>query len=344
MRLFGRKPAADPITDFWTWWARSRDRLAQAISDGSIGRELVEEISRAVRTVHPAMAWELAPGRTARHAFCLSPEGDPERRQAALRWHAAAPEADATWEFHPSRQASPAPRDLEVGGTTFHLGDMRSIASWDQLRRRLDVRLWHPAFPAVPRDVRQQVAFLFLDSLLGEDETERWIGEIAILDEPSGGRTPSELKAEVDRRRSEPAGDATWVVGELQRPGGGREVVAADASLKRIDHPFADYHAAIGVLLPDEGMPSEATQSVLDDEERALLRLLDGVAVQAGRTTAPGRRTIHVVAGDLDALKRAIDAWAAGLPDAWPNGERRRIKVDLARDPAWTFQRELGVR
>lgn len=344
MRFLRRGHAVEPIPDFWAWWGRSRDRLAEAIDARSVDGGLVEEITRAVQAVHPAMAWELAPGRAARHAFCLSPEGDPERRQAALRWLAGAPGPDATWEYHPSRQASPTLPGLEIAGERFDLEEMRAITSWDGPRRRLDVRLWHPGFARAPREVRQQVAFLFLDSLLGEDEVERWIGEVAVLDEPSGGRTPAELRAEVERRRTAPGDEATWSVGELVREGGVREVVAADAALKRIDHPFADFHAAIGVLLPDDGMPSEATMAVLDDEELALIRRLDGVAVQAGRVTAPSRRTIHVVTEDLDALRGAIDAWAASLPDAWPNGERRRIKVDLAEDMDWSFQRELGIR
>jgi len=344
VRFFKRGSDAGPIADFWTWWEGARDRVSRAVASGGFDDRLVEDISRAVRTVHPAMAWELAPGRSAEHAFCLSPEGNPEVRQAALRWLDAAPPPDATWEYHPARQASPTLRGLEIGGTRFDLDETRIIASWDEVRRRVDVRLWHPGFPQASRDVRLQVAFLFLDNLLGEDEVERWIGEVTLLDAPTGGRTPDELGAEIERRRNEPVGDETWVLGELTRPNGEVEVVLADSALKRIDHPFADHHVEIVVLLADDRLPDDATAAVLNAEEEALLGLLDGLALYAGRTTAPGRRTMHFVATDPDALKPGIDAWAAGLPDAWPNGERRRIKVNFEEDMGWTFQRELGIR
>ena len=51
-----------------------------------------------------------------------------------------------------------------------------------------------------------RVGFLFLDNLLGEDDVERWIGEIDALDAPIEGRTPDELIAEVRRRAAEAPG------------------------------------------------------------------------------------------------------------------------------------------
>jgi hypothetical protein len=107
MRLFKRGPGnREPPTDFWSWWSRDRDRISEAIATGRFDRSLVGDISRAVSTIHPAMAWELAPGHVAKHAFCVSPEGNAEVRQAALRWLATAVPADESWEFHASKQAA----------------------------------------------------------------------------------------------------------------------------------------------------------------------------------------------------------------------------------------------
>jgi len=94
-----------------------------------------------------------------------------------------------------------------------------------------------------------------------------WIGRIDLLDARTSGRTPDELKAEIDRRRNESGGDETWVLGSGDGPGGRQTVVLADASLKRIDHPFADHHVEIGVVLQGPGGPR-------DDAEAAALREL----------------------------------------------------------------------
>jgi hypothetical protein len=113
--------------------------------------------------------------------------------------------------------------------------------------------------------------------------------------------------------------------------------VLADAGLKRIDHPFADQHVVITVVLEGGGMPDDALAAELNGEEDRLVERLKGIATRAGRTTAPGERVMHFVAQDLDLVRGGIDTWAEGLPP-------RRIKVAFQEDPDWSFQRELGVR
>jgi hypothetical protein len=336
VRFFKRDDAGPQGGDFWAWWAGARDRVANAIETGGFDGKLVSEVSKAVASVDPRMAWEFARGRSAKHALCLSPEGNAEIRPAALRWLDSAPPADETWEYHASRQASPTPAVMEIGGRRMDLGEMRAIASWDSRRRRVDVRLWHPAFEGAPRGLPEQTSFLFLDNLLGEDQVERWIGEVEVLNAPTGGRTPEELRLEVERHAAEPAED-TWVLGQRTGPRGEIAIVVANASLKRIDHPFADQHVAITVVLEDGRMPDDALAAELNAEEDRLVAGLQGVATLAGRTTEPGARVLHLVAEDLGKVRAGIDAWAEGLPP-------RRLKVDFEQDPGWEFQRELGVR
>jgi hypothetical protein len=259
MRLFRREPA--PPASFWTWWSGAQDRLAQAISAGSIDAGLIDEIGRAVRGIHPEVAWELAPGKGAEHAFCISAEGRADLRQVALRWLESAPPADATWEYHASRQAGQRPMSLDIGGARFDLAEMRAIGSWDPTTRRLDVSLWHPQFEQVPSQVRPQVGFLFLDNLLGEEDVERWIGRVDILDAHTAGRTPDEIRAEIERHKAEHAGDETWVLGQLdgerlrhrhdgrERDGEGARVHPGQASVSAGRFHYSKALAAAGVTI-----------------------------------------------------------------------------------------------
>jgi hypothetical protein len=344
VRFFKRGPSEAQEGDFWSWWAGARDRVATAITTGGFDERLVNDITRAVHGIHPAMAWELGPGKTAQHAFCISPEGNAELRQSALRWLASAPPADATWEYHASKQASPQLMGLEVGNRRFDLEEMRAIASWDESRQRVDVRLWHPGFVDAPREIKLQAGFVFLDNLLGEDEVERWIGEIDLLEAPTGGRTPAELKAEIERRKSEPPGES-WVLGERTDRDGSVAIVLADAGLKRIDHPFADHHVTLDMLFGADRMPTDPEATMLNEEEDDLLRRLGDTAIFAGRSTQPGKRTLHFVAEDPDLMRPAIDGWAQELPDALgPGLPQRRLKVNFEQDMDWSFQRDLGVR
>jgi len=345
MRFFKRGPADSATGDFWTWWSGGRDRVAQAIASGGFDDRLIGEITKAVGSIHPAMAWELEPGTTAQHAFCISPEGNAELRQVALRWLASAPPADPTWEYHASKQARLALMGLEIGTWRFDLEEMRAIASWDASRRRVDVRLWHPLFAEAPENVRLQASFIFLDALLGEDDVERWVGRIDPLEAQTGGRTPAELKAEIERRKADPAGDETWVLGERTERDGSVAVVFADAGLKRIDHAFADHHVTIAVVFGADRMPTPAETAVMNEQEDDFRRRLGTLAIYAGRVTERGRRTMHFAAEDPDAMRPAIDGWALDLPDHLSEGlPQLRLKIDFERDMDWSFQRDLGVR
>jgi len=344
MRFLKRSQEPDVPADFWEWWSGARDRISQAIAGGGFDQRLISEISRAVATVDQAMAWQFAPGRRAEHALCLSPEGSARLRQVALRWLASAPPPDATWEFHASKPAAASLSVVGIGPWKFDLADMRAIASWDATRRRVDVRLWHPVFVEAQPGGRLQAGFIFLDSLLGEDEVERWIGAIDLLEAPIGGLTPAELKAEVARRRDDPAEGETWVLGEHTRADGGFEILLVDAGIKRIDHPFADHHVTIAVVLGTDRLPNDAEAAILNAEEDDLLARIGETAAFVGRTTAAGVRTMHFVTEDPDRMRPAIDAWAAALPDSLMEGlPQRRIKVNFERDMDWAFQKTLGV-
>jgi hypothetical protein len=181
--------------------------------------------------------------------------------------------------------------------------------------------------------------------LLGEDDVERWVGEIHLLEAPTGGRTPAELRAEVERRRTQTAGEETWVLVERTGRGGAVAIVLADAGLKRIDHPFADHHVTVAVVFGADRMPTAAEMTMMDEQEQDFLRRLGDVAVYAGRVTEPGRRTMHFVAVDPDAMRPAIDGWAHDLPDSLSEGlPQLRLKIDIERDMDWAFQRALGIR
>ena len=335
----------DAPRDFWTWWSANRDRVRQAIDAGGFDDRLINEIAAAVRTVHPALGWELEPGKASQHAFCVSPEGNAEVRQAAIRWLAGAPPADATWEYHASKQAAARLMGLEVAGRRFDLEEMRAITTWDEARRRIDVRLWHPGFEGAPEQVKIQVGFVFLDSLLGEDDVERWIGQIDILEAPSGGRAPAELRSEVERRTAESVGDETWIVLKGTSNAGESEVITANAALKRIDYPFHDHHVTIDVLMGIDRPPNEVEADLLETEQADLIGRLGGAAIFVGRSTKVGGRTLHFVTEDPDGMRPAIDGWAAEIPDSLSEGQpQRRLKINFDHDMDWSFQRELGIR
>src|SRR5436190_8342295 len=235
MRFFRRPGAAVPggnMTAFWSWWADFREEAAVRIEAGR-SHELEAELTRHVRAVDPRLVWELAPGAQSRHALIVSPEGDPAVRPVALDWESSAPAPDHVWEYHSSRQPGSL-GTLELGGIRVDLTEYRGTSSWDQVRERANVRLWHPATANASGDVPMQAAYLFLDTLLGEEAVERWIGTIDIDVGVTGGMTPEELGAEIRALTARATGDS-WIV--ARRSSGSEEaLVSVNMAVKPIDH------------------------------------------------------------------------------------------------------------
>jgi hypothetical protein len=338
MRFFKREQPATPdeaIREFWTWWADARTRIAASIEDETLG-ERVNEISDHVHRIDKGLAWELSKGIEAEHAFVVSPEGDPAMRPKALAWLATAPPRDALWEFYSSRQPGPLGM-LSFDGLEVDLNEFRAIAGWDESRERVNVHLWHPTLAAAKSDGRQRVAYLFLDNLLGEDAVERWIGTVDVLDDQTGGRTPEELRAEVDRQAATATGDS-WILATLTDGRGGNSLISVNATIKPIDYPLCLFHLVVTV---DRGLEQLAGSDESADLNTAEDRLVEAIqrdqkAAHIGHVTERRRRLIHFMCEDADRASATARAWADTYRHFGPH-------VNVTADPRWEFRRDLGL-
>jgi hypothetical protein len=177
--------------------------------------------------------------------------------------------------------------------------------------------------------------FLFLDHLLGEDDVERWLGQIQLAAaEPAASERAESLLEEIEKLRAMPSDDAFTVMQGVDAKG--QPVFATvNLAIKRIDHLFADRHGAITVRLTTGWPPSPAEFERLEAAEDDLLAGIEGTAVWIGRVTKPGSRVIHLVAEDGPAAEKAVEAWRKGNPDVPATAVWRS-------DPEWSFRSEWG--
>ncbi|MCB2178111.1 MAG: hypothetical protein KQH57_20070, partial [Actinomycetales bacterium] len=160
-----------------------------------------EDVGARVQAIAP-LAFETGPGRAARHTLVVTPAGDPDLRDVAERWLAAAPEVDDAFEFATWRQpvADAEALVLEYGTTPVALGEAAAVIVEDGVK--VHVTVSHPRFAQMPEDDRGQVTFLFLDALLGEQAVEEHVGEIAWTpDRAPHAVALAELAAAVERLR-----------------------------------------------------------------------------------------------------------------------------------------------
>jgi hypothetical protein len=326
----GLRPEA--IAGFWSWWASAKDAVAAAIANGTLGASpLVNEISSAVHSLDPSFAWELGPGRSSMHNLTVTPEGNLALRRLTDQWLASAPAPDQTWEYYASRQAS-APLGLEIGGERFAPEDFRIGYAFDESRERFDVELYHPLFRKADESVVRQVLFLTLDECLGEDDVERWIGELdAAKKAPSVSITLSDFVSVVAQARGNVTGER-FTLGQGSSRDGRPVFITVNTALKQVDHLNHVFHVPVVIALrePDpNGLPASAEGQKLDQAEDGLLAALGENGVQIGRVTWAGRREIHLFVRDPAAAAAAVAAWTEQIRP-WSASHT------LAYDPDWT--------
>ena len=332
---------ADAIKKFWTWWPSIRPRIEAAI-DGKaeFDEALVKEINDRVTAIREGLDWELAPGLTAKHAFCLSAKGDPEGRLVTETWRARGPAADATWEFHGSRRGGPhrASMELQIDGKSVKLDEFTVALEVDPARERIHGTYFHPAFPTMADEqLRFTATYLILDGTLGEDEVERWLGVIETSMRPLSDAQPmASLLAAVDELRKTATGER-FVVYQGQDDGGAPAMASVNQALKRIDHLLACMHVTvdIGLATPKpDGLATQDEAAQLDAMEDELAKALGADAVYYGRETRRGRRVLHYFAPE--------DGPAGGAIERWTKAHAGRdIATTWKRDPTWEAQRRF---
>jgi hypothetical protein len=329
-RMAGASGAVGAVREFWRWWLTARAHFEAAIGHGDWA-DLPGEMNRRVAAIAPELEWEFCAGRQSAHALVVSAAGNRQLRVLAERWCRAAPAADSTWEYHPSRQADPRALTSRLGlaNQELDLAELRFGYEPDDNRRQIDVSVYHPEFERVAERDRDHVAFLALDWLLGEDAVEAWIGVIEATTDGADAADPGNgLRAAVSALADEPP---LWTV--LGGTGlDGRPITATvQTPLRAVRWPLFDQH--IEVVLPyppvdGRGLPAPADLEALRDFEDRLVAQLDHTATLIAHETSAGRRTLHLYA---DAATPAI-AVAGVMRGEWRYGP---AQVTARPDPSW---------
>ncbi|TDK24072.1 DUF695 domain-containing protein [Arthrobacter crusticola] len=337
MKFFQRFAPArsgDPVNDFWAWWqARGENDFTKAVGTGNFG-PLMEPMTQRVKAIHPDLVWEARQGSTAQHLLCVTAGGIPAAREHSERWYRASPERGRVWEFSPVIP-TPDAADLTfggVGGEEIALGQLRfSVGVRDA---KLDVTVRHAIFAQVDTDSAMQLAFMALDSLLGEDSVMRWIGVVETAAEAVPDSVePSQLQSIAGafaRRTFE-----SWQVLQQEVPDHSPRILRIRAA-QWLDRPALELHCTLalpyqsgdarGLPAPDELPRLDAIEESLEDtsEQNRVL-----VAIESGQ----GRRVLHYYANPADNTSlAALERYAEAHPDA---------DLRTASDPFWENLRTL---
>lgn len=346
MRLFGRKTAQDSdptaaITAFWGWWVeRGAANAAQALAAGT-PEKLTDQISAQVHAIDRRLAWELAPAVISEHQLVVTSEGDPETRGVARRWLLAAPPADAVWSYTDQRPPSDDPESVILssdGAPSINFAEVRVGVT--RQGSRLDAAVHHPAFASLPEQARAQISFLALDTALGENDVELWLGAIdAVLDCPPEAVGLLGLRDAVQALAHEYVdedGQPSWTLMQGAGPNGPL-LATAQTPLHPLVAPHLTSHIEVTVdyieQTPD-GLPGPESLAALRELEDELAQGLGHRGQVVAHESHAGVRVIHAYGDEVGAAvaeaQRASRSPVLGSP-----------RITVTHDPGWEAVRHL---
>jgi hypothetical protein len=318
------------IEEFWRWWAGAARELAEAVPAGRLV-DHADAVTERVDAIHPELAWEFGRGIHSEHQLTVTAGGDPALRRIARRWMRSAPPSDRMWSFYDMRLPGALDAVLRIGDAAVAFADVRVAA----VRRAtgLDVTVHHPVFASVSAETCHQIAFLCLDTALGEEATELWIGKTGwSVDDPVGSRPLAELPAMLAAVTQEyaPDGKMGWLLAEAQTPHGPMLVRCLNR-LVSVQAPDLDQHVAITVEfrgVTQMGMPGPNDDQDLADLESTLEAAVNGVGQIVAVRTGDGSRTFHCYVDSATSGAHDLRKAARGSAGA-------QVHVHARLDPSW---------
>lgn len=205
-----RSVPSKKIRQFWGWFQAHSSELA-SLYDQKRFKELTRTINLNIDQLGRDLAWEVGPGKGSKYSFTISAEGNTELRPLAVAIAKGAP-AILGWEVYSSKQSRKAPARVRLPNreATISTRWWRFVPQDDFELGKIHLTVVNRGLAKMDRETALLGVTLFLDATLGEDNVEKWIGNLRIA-------SPSEVKS-----RSYPIGDVAdyvlWATNRESRP------------------------------------------------------------------------------------------------------------------------------
>ena len=168
-----------PEASFWRWFTEHEEAYRNFEVNGPEQDRLFGEMDRALHRVHKGLQFVFDSGGSGTRKLVISADGMRDLIPVVQRLMAAAPELPG-WKFTAFR-----PRMTDVAGVTLHIGvaEIGMSDLWFALRSegdRIGLDIYLPGVVLANQDQGYTIAFLMLDTALGEYDVMTRVGSLEI--------------------------------------------------------------------------------------------------------------------------------------------------------------------
>ena len=177
-----RRELQGRIDEWWESFRLKAPDIVKLFSRQAEEWDLAEWMGAHLQAISPELMWEFGPGITDGHRLVITPEANRHLRPLVDQILAAAPPLPG-WSFHAWR----LPEDLTMA---HHTVEARSGSKWLATGCRIspgnnfliDLTFTYPAKQLKQnKDLVQRQTFIAAETLLGEEQLDRWLGTLDSL-------------------------------------------------------------------------------------------------------------------------------------------------------------------
>ncbi len=314
------------LEEFWTWWADVKDQFRDAIAT-EFATDIPDEITQRLKALHPDLTWQITPGITARHSLNVASGGSRLLRLISGRWALGAPTADADWEYHPGRM--PFDPDVTfVRGIEVDPADLRLEIEIDTLFERLNFTASHEAFAQLDYEESREVTLDWLDAVLGEDEVERWLGMLEVVDYVSDAVGLDAILLKLMDAREAFTGQSWEDGAEYYDDNVDAKINRSAKWINNLGRPLYAEVTMASLASDDRGLPTPLEARRLDEISRQLLDGLGEHAAMVATATGDSERTLYLYLAPVEEVDEAFAAWKVA-------NSNRETNVEIVADEQW---------
>jgi len=180
------------VAEWWQAFAARTEDLA-ALFSRKKNWDLPAWMNKHLNAISKELMWEFGPGLLGGHRLVITPETSRHLRPLVSEILASAPRI-ANWEFYSYRLPEgyeQAKLTVEAKGGRL-LSEMRFVLTPGKFNR-IDIRCL--VMPDCPADLARKTGFIAIETLLGEEMLDRWVG---LIDHETTPQFPPEAVNAID--------------------------------------------------------------------------------------------------------------------------------------------------